>query len=147
MHKGVVVVLILVAVTAGCMGPGSQTGNGGGEGGGSGQASVSFTERTPDAGGPTRIAIQVESLGTYDFMWVEADGVEGGYKMNQSSRQPGVYIADNGVTTFGFGICYKESLTAECGMYSGDPTNFNPSVEVYGVEGGEKTLVDEYSLE
>lgn len=80
-------------------------------------------------------------------MWVEAGGVEGGYKMNKFSTQPGLYIVDNGVITVGFGICYKESLDAECGTYSGDPTDFNPSVEVYGVKGGEKTLVDEYSLE
>jgi hypothetical protein len=96
---------------------------------------------------PMNIGIQVESVGSYDFLWVEVDGVEGGIKMSQPSDQPVLYVADNGMSVVGLGVCYKESLDAECGTYSGKPKDFNPSVKVYGVEGGEKTLVNEYSLE
>jgi hypothetical protein len=151
MYKRVAIVLILLVVVSGCVGPGSQNGNQegtvGNGGGNGGQASVSFTEERMVNEGPVNIGIQVESLGGYEFIWVEASGVDGGYMMEETTSQPGLYIADNGVSTVGLGICYKESLSADCGTYSGDPASFNPSVEVYGVSDGEKTLLDEYSVE
>lgn len=154
MYKGVVVVLILVVITAGCVGGGGQSGNGnqgsqsgsgGGEGGGSGQASVSFSEETLDdfEGDPTQVIIKVQSIGSYDFVWVEVDNVNGGFRINESITGNQLFIRPNGYSSYGY--CYKESVDSGCTDYEGDSEAFTNSAQVYGVEGGEKTLLEEYS--
>jgi len=111
-----------------------------------GRATVSFTEERFDLGGPVYIGIRVESMGSYDFIWVEPDGVEGGYRINRSSDRPVLYISNDGFRTTSLGVCYKPSLTDDCGFYTGDPTEFSPTAVVYGVEEGEKEPVGRYSL-
>ena len=157
MYKGVAVVLILVVITAGCVGGGSQsgngnqesqTGNGGGDGGGSGQASISFTEETLSdfEGNPTQVIIKVQSIGSYDFIWIEVDNVNGGFRFNRSYVGNQLFIRPNGYSSAGY-ICYKESVDSGCAEWTGDPETFTNSAQVYGVEGGEKTLLEEYSPE
>jgi hypothetical protein len=159
MHKGVVVVLILVVITAGCVGGGSQNGNGNqesqtggnqqgqsGNGGGGGQVSVSFSEETLDnfPDDPTQVIIKVESIGSYDFVWIEVDNVDGGFRFNRSYVGNQLFIRPNGYSSAGY-ICYKESVDSGCTEYAGEPSDFTNSAQVYGVEGGEKTLLEEYS--
>ena len=139
----VIFVLILMVSISGCMGTENRIGAGNQN---TDEASISFSEEQSDIRSPVYIAIQVESLGGYDFIWVKPDGVEGGYQINRSSAQPVLYISNDGLKTTAFGVCYKDSLTEACGFYSGDPTEFNPSVKIYGVKDGKKTLVDKYSL-
>lgn len=139
--KQVVVVVVLVGLTlmSGCTSPG-------GDGGGGSGAEITFTEDETNG-----IGIQVDDMGGYDAMWVEAESFEGGYQINEESTVPSVYLGE----TFGVvgDACFKESHDVEC-MYQGenldnapDPERFSDferddTIEVYGLSGGEKTLVD-----
>jgi len=147
--KAVILVVLSTAVLlSGCVGGGGGTGGGTGGGGGDGGsqgAEISFTQDETNG-----IGVQVSSMGGYDAIWVELGNVEGGYQINEESDVPSVYVQQTGGGTVG-DACFKESHTAEC-MYQGenldnapDPerfSEFDGSIEVYGLSGGEKTLVD-----
>jgi hypothetical protein len=111
-----------------------------------GQARVSFSEEQFNLGRPVHIGIQIESLGNYDFIWIEPDGIKGGYQINRSSERPVLYISDYGFRTTSLGICYKTSRGSDCSSYAGDPTRLNPTVEVYGIKERDKKLIGRYSL-
>jgi hypothetical protein len=138
---GIAFVLVLLMATSGCTETERTV-----EGAYEGRATVSFTEERFNLGRPVHIGVQVESVGGYEFIWVKPDGVEGGYRINRSSDRPVLYISNDGFRTTSLGVCYKPSLTSDCGFYTGDPTEFNPTVEVYGVKEGEKELIGRYSL-
>lgn len=150
MYKGVVVFLVLVVITAGCIGTGNQTGGGnqqntGENGNGGGQVGISITEETLNdfPGNPTQVIINVQSIGSYDFVWVEVDNVSGGFQINESIRGNQLMISPTGYSSYGY--CYKESVDFSCTDYTGDTETFTNSVEVYGVKNGEKELLREYS--
>jgi hypothetical protein len=138
---GIGLVLVLLASITGCTGLETAVDNTDG-----GQATVSFSEERFNLDRPVHIGIRVDSMGSYDFIWVEPDGIEGGYQINRSSDRHVLYISSDGFRTTSLGICYKPSLTSGCDIYTGDPTKFNPTVKVYGVIGDDKTLIDRYSL-
>jgi len=116
------------------------SGGGGGDGGGQGEADIRFTEEE------SGISIQVAAMGGYEAVWVEAESFDGGYQINEESTVPSVYIGTgmNGVVG---DACFKESHDAECIEGAPDAERFSDvemsdTIEVYGLSGGEKTLVD-----
>lgn len=139
------VVLVLLVLTAVLLTGCTSSGGGGGDGGGGSGAEVSFTQDETNG-----IGVQVSDMGEYDAMWVEPGNVEGGFQINEESDVPSVYVQESGQSQLG-DVCFKESSDAEC-MYQGenldnapDPerfSEFDGSIEVYGLSGGEETLVE-----
>ena len=129
-----VVLLVLTAVPlTGCA---SSGGNGGD--GGSG-AKVSFTQDETNG-----IGVQVSDMGGYEAMWVESGNVGGGFEIKGERDVPSLYIKSIGPILV-YDTCFKESHTAEC--IEGPPdaerfSEFDGTIEVYGLSGGEKTLVE-----
>lgn len=127
----VVVVLLSLTLMSGCTSPG-------GESGGQSGADISFSEDETNG-----VGVQVSSMGSYDGIWVEAGNVEGGFEINEARDVPSLYIKSTGpIPVYS---CFKESHTAEC--IEGPPdaerfSEFDGSVEVYGLSGGEKTLIE-----
>lgn len=148
----VLLILVLTAVSlSGCVGGGSGgSGDGGGGGGGSG-VDVRFTEH-PDT--PHELGVRVASMGSYEAIWVELGNVEGGYQINEESEVPNLKAGLEPGLRAGVPVgdtCFKESHDVEC-MYQGEDldnapdserfSEFDGSMEVYGLSGGEKTLIE-----
>ena len=81
-------------------------------------------------------------MGSYDFVWVEVDNIDGGFQIDESIRGNQLMISPTGYSSYGY--CYKDSVDSDCTDYTGETTEFTNSAQVYGVECGEKTLIDEY---
>ena len=137
--KKVVALAVILILLSGCLnggtgGPNGQDGQGSGQG-----AEISFTQDETNG-----IGVQVSSMGSYDAIWVEAGNVEGGFQINEGRDVPSLYIKSVGPILV-YDTCFKESHTSEC--IEGPPdaerfSEFDGSVEVYGLSGGEKTLVE-----
>ncbi|MDZ7687731.1 MAG: hypothetical protein U5J64_03240 [Halobacteriales archaeon] len=141
----IVVLVALLVLSSGCLGGNGDGGIDGGDDGGGSGAEVSFTQDETNG-----VGVQVSDMGGYDAMWVEPGNVEGGFQINEESDVPSVYVQEGGQSQLG-DVCFKESSDAEC-MYQGesldnapDPerfAEFDGSIEVYGMSGGEKTLIE-----
>ena len=112
-------------------------------GGSSGQpgsgAEVGFTQDETNG-----IGVRVSDMGGYEAMWVEAGNVEGGFEIKGERDVPSLYLKSIGPILV-YDTCFKESHTAECTEGPPDAerfSDFNGEVEVYGLSGGEKTLIE-----
>ena len=130
-HIALFVVLLSLAPLTGCTSSG--------DGGGGSGAEISFTQDETNG-----IGVQVSDMGGYEAVWVEPGNVEGGFQINDEREVPGLYLKDIGPITLG-DVCFKESHTAECNEELPDPeifSEFDGGIEVYGLSGGEKTLIE-----
>lgn len=132
------IVLLLLVLTAMSL-SGCVSGGNGGDSGGQGETDIRFTQDETNG-----IGVQVSSIGSYEAIWVEAGNVEGGFEIKGERDVPSLYIRSIGPILV-YDTCFKESHTAEC--IEGPPdaerfSEFDGTIEVYGLSGGEKTLVE-----
>lgn len=118
---------------AGCLGS---------EGPSKDSAFVSFSEQSG-----LGVGIEV-SKGEFESIWVEIEGVDGGFMIYEGLDRPSVYVDNQEYSTAG-DVCFKPSINAGCvdGSLDDETRNaFAISAEfrVYGVHDGEKTVLKTY---
>ena len=131
--KHVVTLVVLLALTSGCV---SQ---GGGNGGSS--AEVRFTEDETNG-----IGVQVSDMGGYGAVWVEVEKLEGGFQIGDEREVPALYVSDTGAITVG-DVCFKQAHDSGCeeGPLESErreELQRDSEIRVYGLSNGEKTLIE-----